>query len=151
MDAQLDSATLLALPATVIALGLLTAHTVQRLREGGRPRLASPRPLALVCCLSVCAALLFRVYAEATYATAFLDPEDVCRYSVGANVRPETQTRFPLSTVCQGVEVVPSWVNPTLYALLTLAAVTLTAAVLVVMTPRHPSTGKSLRNMPRGS
>ncbi|MFR9722650.1 hypothetical protein ACL02R_04645 [Streptomyces sp. MS19] len=136
MVTLLDSLTMLALPATVVALALLTAHTVRRLREGGRPRLASPRPLALVCCLSVCAALLFRLYAELEYATSFKDPQDICIFSVGANVRPQTQTRFPLSTVCQGVEVVPSWVNPTLYALLTPAAVTLTAAVLVVTARR---------------
>ncbi|MDT0318242.1 hypothetical protein [Streptomyces millisiae] len=44
----------------------LVAHTVRRLREGGRPRLASPKPFTHLAGITVSGAVLFLLYAQWT-------------------------------------------------------------------------------------
>ncbi|UCM89301.1 hypothetical protein [Streptomyces marincola] len=121
----------------VLALVGLVAHAVRRLREGGGPRLASPRPWALVSVLSLSTALLVWGYAELTYATSFF-PEDVCHAAIGERVRPEHHSDLPLSTVCGGVEMVPGWVNPVLFGLAGLSAVAAAAVPLSFRARRAP-------------
>ncbi|MDT0434370.1 MULTISPECIES: hypothetical protein [Streptomyces] len=113
----------LVLAAMVLKLVL---HAVRRVREGGRPRLASPRPLALVSGCAAAVALLAYSHADLMYSPG-LFPEGTCLLRAGYKVGPQAHSAFPLSTVCEGVEIVPTWVNPTVTALLALAAVTLLA------------------------
>jgi hypothetical protein len=131
VSADLDVLIPLSPLVCVVALFGLVAHGIRRLREGGRPRLASPTPLALGSVLSLSAALMVFAYAEATYATSFF-PEDVCSLGAGIRELPEKQTRFPLSTVCGGVELVPAWVNPVILGLIALGVATLAAVPLAV-------------------
>ncbi|MDT0347612.1 hypothetical protein [Streptomyces litchfieldiae] len=130
MDLLITLGPCVALVSLIMCTYGLIAHAIRRLREGGRPRLASPKPLALVSGVSASAAVLLLAYAVWTYATAwFAGPEDTCLRTVGTRVRPESESILPASLVCDGVELVPSWVNPTVFGLAGLATVTFTAAV----------------------
>ncbi len=124
---------LLALPALVllpVCAFLLFLHAVRRLREGGWPRPASPRPFAHIAGMAGSGAVLFAVYADFEYAFRFKDSEDLCMREVGLMVEPEHESLIPLSAVCSGVQVFPAWVNPVLFGLIGLAAACLVASVL---------------------
>ncbi|MFR9722651.1 hypothetical protein ACL02R_04650 [Streptomyces sp. MS19] len=110
-------------------LGLIT-HAVRRLREGGRPRLASPFPLAMGAVLTACGAGMLRTWAEYEYAYSFR-PVHLCANYTDHHGEPERETTIPLSVVCDGVELIPAWVNPTFFGLLAFAAITMTAAVVI--------------------
>jgi hypothetical protein len=120
---------LFALPAALVLAAAvigLVAHAVRRVREGGKPRLASPRPLALGTGPAASSAFLIFSYADLLYSPG-LDPDDTCLIRMGFGDYPDSHSLFPLSTVCSGVELVPAWVNPVVMTLLALAAVSLAA------------------------
>ena len=83
-------------------------------------------PLALVAGLATTTAFLVFSHADLMYSPGMYG-DKTCFARMGVSAHPESHSYFPLSTVCSGVEIVPTWVNPTLVALLTLAAVTLAA------------------------
>ncbi|MFB7457342.1 hypothetical protein [Streptomyces sp. NPDC056188] len=124
----------LVLAATVIGL---VAHAVRRLREGGRPRLASPRPLALGTGFAATSAFLIFSHADLLYSPGMYG-DKTCMARMGVRDYPDSHSYFPLSTVCGGVEIVPVWINPAVVALLALAAVTL-AALPFAYVVRHSS------------
>lgn len=121
---------LLALPAVLVLIATvigLVRHAVRRLREGGRPRLESPKPLALVTGFAATSAFLIFSHADFLYSPGMYG-DKICMARMGVRAYPESHSYFPLSTVCSGVEIVPPWVNPAVVALLSL-----TTAALVVL------------------
>ncbi|MCK9871777.1 hypothetical protein AB0M72_18665 [Nocardiopsis dassonvillei] len=80
----------------------------------------------------------FVVYGRAhLYYAPSLFPEDTCFLRANTQAPPVSHDAFPLSTVCPsayepgGVEIVPAWTNPTIAALVAVAAVILAAAYAV--------------------
>ncbi|WP_190024573.1 hypothetical protein [Streptomyces hiroshimensis] len=118
------------------ALIHLAVHAARRLRGGHRPRLASPKPLALVSLAALSSAFLIFSYAEGTYSPG-LWGDKTCMFTMGDRDHPDSSSLFPLSTVCNGVEIVPAWVNPTLVALTALAAATLVAVPFAYVVRRR--------------
>ncbi|MFE5867311.1 hypothetical protein ACFQ6V_01525 [Streptomyces roseifaciens] len=140
----------LIIPTMVIlaaALLHLALHARRRLRGGHRPRLASPKPLALVSLAALSSAFLVFSYAEGTYSPG-LWGDKTCMFTMGVRAHPESSSRFPLSTVCSGMEIVPAWVNPTLVGLTALAAATLVAVPFAYVVRRRTV---SPRKAPAGS
>ncbi|MFF4601974.1 hypothetical protein ACFY12_04335 [Streptomyces sp. NPDC001339] len=135
------------LPAAMVwiaALLGLVRHARQRIREGNRPRLASPKPLMLVFAVSLSAVFLVYSYATGVYSPG-LFPDKTCYFRMGARTFPESFSEFPISTICSGVEIVPSWVNPTLFALIAVSAATLGATPFAYLVRRFPATLRRTR------
>ncbi|MFD5321201.1 hypothetical protein [Streptomyces sp. NPDC127098] len=108
----------------------LVAHTVRRLREGGRPRLASPKPFTHLAGITAGGSVLFLLYAQWTYASSFR-PDNLCHFAVGGPTRlPDSESVIPLSVVCDGTEIVPIWVNPVFFGLISASLACLTGASL---------------------
>lgn len=93
-------------------------------------------PLVHLSVIALIAAFVVYGHALSSYGPS-LFPEDTCFVRAGIQAPPVSHDAFPLSTVCPsayepgGVEIVPSWTNPTILALVAVAAVILAAAYVV--------------------
>ncbi|MFF2807058.1 hypothetical protein ACFVT2_07690 [Streptomyces sp. NPDC058000] len=80
-------------------------------------------------------------YADGAYSPG-LFPDKTCLARMGSRTFPESSSHFPFSTICDGVEIVPAWINPTLIVLSTVAAVALLAFPLAYVIRRFPLTAQ---------
>ncbi|MFI8965043.1 hypothetical protein ACIGO8_23355 [Streptomyces sp. NPDC053493] len=104
-----------------------------RRRRGDGPRTGPSRAK-----VAAWAAVLAYVAGGAVHAYGlsylpFLFPEDACWFNAGTKVTPDSSSGLPVSLVCEGMEVVPGWINPTLVVLaVTAVGATVTAVVLTI-------------------
>ncbi|MFF5972347.1 hypothetical protein ACFY7C_12595 [Streptomyces sp. NPDC012769] len=117
--------------------GIAVAEWVRRRRgDGPRPTRTAPSPAkwaAWVAGFALLAGGVVHAHALLRYMP-FLFAEDTCWFTVGRKVYPDSSDALPVSLVCDGMEAVPSWINPTL---LGLAVTTVVATAVAVVLARR--------------
>lgn len=109
-----------------------TARLVLRGRRlyatgGGLRALITPGNSAWLSALLLSGAVVVFGYAHLMYAPG-ISPDKLCYARTGMRVFPDSHDPFPISTVCAGQEIVPSWFNP-LILLLVLAGIAVAGGV----------------------
>ncbi|MFI8822790.1 hypothetical protein [Streptomyces sp. NPDC053431] len=137
-------ATLFGMAVLVVALTAWAGATVvgalrgRRADQPGRRPRRRPSPARVAVVLAVLAFLAGgAVHAYGLSYLPFLFPEDACWFNAGSKVSPDSSGALPVSLVCNGEEIVPGWVNPSLLLLgVTGIAATGTAVVHAVRARR---------------
>ncbi|MEV5971047.1 hypothetical protein [Streptomyces sp. NPDC051921] len=130
-------ATLVGMVVLAVALpawaGIAVVGWVRRRRgDRHRPVRTAPSPAGLAAWTAVLAlAAGGAVHLYGLSYLPFLFPEDACWFNAGVKASPDSSGALPVSLVCDGVEVVPAWLNPTLLVLAVTAVVATAAAVVL--------------------
>ncbi|MBE1597473.1 hypothetical protein [Streptomyces stelliscabiei] len=120
-------------PLVVAATASALAVRAHRREKGGGRRLPDAGSCALLAVLA--AAIALGVYGVGVMSGFYiLDPEQMCAAAGAPGDYVVTRTTLPVSAQCVtekgvGTELVPDWVNPTVYGGITLGTLALGAAV----------------------
>ncbi|MFF6774675.1 hypothetical protein ACFY8W_14070 [Streptomyces sp. NPDC012637] len=117
-------AALFGMVVLVVALAAWAGATVVGWLRGrgadrpGRGSWSRPSPARVAVAVAVLAFLAGgAVHVYGLSYLPFLFPEDACWFNAGAKVTPDSSGALPVSLVCNGEEIVPAWVNPSLLVL----------------------------------